>query len=300
MSCKHPILAIDLGVKTNKDGEVVRNIKLAPIRPDWSYKTYKEKYGDSLLCLPCGHCYGCAKDYSREWASRIILETQDHNANCFITLTYDESNVPDKPLKRDFQLFMKRLRKFFGDKRIRYFACGECGDKSGRPHYHAILFGLDFDDKVFLQRSKSGLFIYRSPTLEQLWPYGISSIGDVSVQSAQYVAKYSMKKKLSGVDTGEFVLMSRKPGIGASHYDEKFYYSDKVYVSGQSFKVPRYFDKIADSNNSLPYIVAKENRIEKARLTPDSKYRYRLGHQEEAWSKELDDMIYADCLKVRL
>lgn len=306
MSCFKPMLAVDLGFKESKSepGKIVRDIRFLKMHQDYSFDKYKSLYGDKLIMLPCGHCYGCACDYAKEWASRIMLEADLYPDNCFITLTYDEDSVPDKLTKRPFQLFMKRLRKAFPDKKIRYFACGEIGEGKGErdinPHYHAILFNLDFTDKVFLKRSKSGLIIYRSKLLEELWPYGISSIGDVSPESAQYVAKYSLKRKVSKVDNGEFVLMSRMPGIGAAQYSEDNYLVDAVYTAGKRFKIPRYFDKLAEKEGSILASYAKELREQKAKSMPDPMYSDNFKIKELHLKFLENNKILKDSLKVRL
>ena len=152
MPCSNPIPAVDYGYKLNKHGERVRNIKILDMKGKYiSYgiEELRERFGDSLLLLPCGHCYTCCCNYSRMWSSRIMLESKAHQNNCFITLTYSDIFCPSKPSKRDFQLFIKRLRKEL-DISIRYFACGEVGEgkgsrgeKGGNPHYHAIIFGFD-------------------------------------------------------------------------------------------------------------------------------------------------------------
>lgn len=305
MSCSNPLLALDCGFKTNKDGKLVRSVKILDMRfkyRDRSLDSMKEEFGDSLMLLPCGKCYSCSVSYSRMWASRIMLESNDHVHNCFITLTYADCFKPDKPSKRHFQLFMKRLRKEL-DVSIRYFACGEIGDGKGvrgvNPHYHAIIFGYDFPDKVFLKRSHSGLMIYRSPLLEKLWPYGISSIGDVSPESSQYVAKYSMKRKLTGEDSGEFVLMSRRPGIGVNGYDPSDYNTDKLYIYGKKYRIPRYFDKLAECHHPFDLWLAKQNRVEVSKRLASPKYKLKFVHEEEALKQLEEDRIRNDVLKVR-
>lgn len=302
MSCSNPIPAVDYGYKLNKDGVRVRNIKLLDMQHKYIHyglDELKVLFGDDLILLPCGKCYLCALDYSKMWASRIVLESKDHQENCFITLTYDDWNLPEYPSKRHWQLFMKRFRKAVGVP-VRFFACGEKGTESGRSHMHAIIFGYDFKDKVFLKRSKSGLIIYRSPLLEQLWPFGISSIGDVSPESAAYVAKYSLKKKMSGVDNGEWVLMSRRPGLAASHFNEEDYITDKLYIEGYKYKIPRYFDKIAEKNNSFPYALTKFERIERAKLITSKKYMFGFNREEEALAFTEEKKILKDCMKVRI
>lgn len=145
--------------------------------------------------LPCGQCVGCRLERSRQWALRCMHESKLHDRNCFITLTYDEAHLPpDRGLHyRDFQLFMKRLRKRFGDN-IRFYMCGEYGEKVGRPHFHACLFGHDFDDKKLWSTTPAKSKLYRSESLEELWPNGFSSVGDVTFESAAYVARYITKK----------------------------------------------------------------------------------------------------------
>lgn len=158
------------------------------------------------LKVPCGQCVGCRLERSRQWAVRCVHESKLHAENCFITLTYDSKKAPpldvenDQKLPsdislyyRDFQLFMKRLRKRFPEKKIRFYMCGEYGENFGRPHFHACIFGHNFDDLVHWQ-TRNKVPLYRSKTLEELWPYGYSSVGTVTFESAAYVARYIMKK----------------------------------------------------------------------------------------------------------
>lgn len=312
MSCAHPIPAVDLGSKVNDKGEVVRNIKLLDMRHKYygfGLEELKEKFGDSLILLPCGHCYSCGVEYSRTWASRIMLEAQHYENNCFITLTYNDIYCPPRLSKRDVQLFIKRLRKEVSSStQIRYFLCGEYGEKSalessdgyGRPHYHAIIFGYDFPDKELLSKSKSGMMIYRSPMLERLWPFGISSIGSVSSESAQYVAKYSLKKKVSGKDSGEFVLMSRRPGIGAAGYHPSIWRTGRIYVGGKTYKAPRYFEKLAVQDNDFMFDVCKSEREIRGKTYKSQKYLYGLQREEEALELLNNQKIENDARKVRL
>ena len=222
------------------------------------------------MLIPCGKCSGCILDRARQWAVRCMLEASLWTKNCFITLTYNNENLPDGAtlVKRDFELFMKRLRKKFGDG-IRFYMCGEYGGQTGRPHYHACLFNFDFPDKYFFKKSESGSLLYRSPSLEKLWPYGFCSIGDVTVQSASYVARY-ITKKISDVpiDYGdrepEYTNMSRKPGIAKSWLEKHYtsvYSVDRIVLSDkQKFKVPRYFDNLYEK--LAPDVMAsiRENR----------------------------------------
>jgi hypothetical protein len=203
-----------------------------------------------VIMLPCGGCYGCRLERSRQWAVRCVHEAQLYGSNnCYITLTYDDDHLPANStlVLRDFQLFMKRLRRKFPDNGIRFFHCGEYGEKRGRPHYHAIIFGFDFPDKVFW-KNILGFPYYRSSVLESLWTtserkkssrtsLGFSSISDVSFGSAAYVARYIMKK-VNGKKRDELV--------GTFNPDDETVYFKKHYdvvdfSTGEVFsKLPEY------------------------------------------------------------
>jgi hypothetical protein len=226
-----------------------------------------EGFSDLKVTLPCGRCYGCRLEYSKKWAIRCIHEAQLHEKNSFITLTYRNEDLPeDRSVhKEELQKFFKRLRKNTGAK-IRYFACGEYGDKTSRPHYHAIIFGYDFPDKQ-LWSINNGNALYRSGLLEKTWKKGHSLIGEVTFESAAYVARYVMKKrkgdqeeieehyKMVDEETGEifniqpeFVLMSRNPGI-AHDWVKKFKTdTDKDYITvrGQKVNLPKYYDSVLE------------------------------------------------------
>lgn len=219
-------------------------------------------YEDLPIKLACGQCVGCRLERSRQWAVRCLHEAKLHERNCFITLTYNDANVPvgNSLCLPDFQKFMKRLRKRFGEG-IRFFHCGEYGPRTGRPHYHACLFGLDFDDKVLRRVNANGDNIYTSATLANLWPFGFHEIGEVTFQSAAYVARYIMKKMTGPAaqshyeyvdDNGvvyerapEYVTMSRRPGIGKDFvhkYVSDFYPDDFCIVNGKKCRPPRFYD----------------------------------------------------------
>ena len=136
-------------------------------------------------------------------------EASLHASNVFITLTYSDEFLPaDKSLDYShFQLFMKRLRKHFGVG-IRFYMAGEYGSALGRPHFHAILFNFDFPDKVF-HASRGKHRVFRSASLEMLWPFGFSEIGSVTFQSAAYISRYIMKKVTGHVadDHYEFIAI---------------------------------------------------------------------------------------------
>ncbi len=152
----------------------------------------------TMINIPCSKCVGCRYSRSQSWAVRCFHESSLYDRNCFVTLTYNNSCLPNPPslVPRHFQLFMKRLRFRYGSHRIRFFHCGEYGSKYGRPHYHACLFNFDFPDKVFHTSIRSKPY-YVSDSLSNLWPYGFSLISDLTFSSAAYVARYIVKKSFS-------------------------------------------------------------------------------------------------------
>lgn len=180
-------------------------------------------FKDKQIDLPCGRCIGCRLERSRQWAVRCVHEAALWDSNCFVTLTYDEENCPKDGglIPEHFVLFMKRLRACYGAG-IRFFHCGEYGEKLGRPHHHAILFNFDFADKRFHSRSSDGNVLYTSAELERLWRFGFCTVGACTFESAAYIARYSLKKITGSAAEShyqgrkaEYLTMSRKPGIGA-------------------------------------------------------------------------------------
>ena len=245
MTCYHPLLAY------KNEGKVVFNKPFAFARG---------------FNLPCGQCIGCRLNYSRQWAIRCVHEAQMHEENCFITLTFNDEalNSRKNPQSLDveeFQKFMKRLRKKVG-KKVRFFHCGEYGEKNGRPHYHALLFGYDFPDKK-LWSKRDDVMLYTSQQLQDLWPHGFVTIGNMNFHTAAYVARYIMKKQtgenseehytrwdpLTGEGSQikpEYCTMSRRPGIGATwleKYKADVYPHDYVVINGHKVKPPRFYDK---------------------------------------------------------
>nr|AVQ10173.1 replication protein VP4 [Gokushovirinae environmental samples] len=225
------------------------------------------------IFLPCGRCVGCLLERSRQWAVRCMHEARLYDRNCFITLTFRDCSIDSLNLDYVFfQKFMKRLRFHYSPNLIRFFMCGEYGDINSRAHYHACLFNHDFDDKVVFRGE-----LFRSPTLERLWPFGFSTIGALTFESAAYVARYVMKKEhgtpvrqILDVTTGEliereheFCAMSLKPGIGRG-FIEKFvsdvYPEDHVVINGKDSKPPRYYDTYFESIRPEEFGRIKERR----------------------------------------
>jgi len=264
--------------------------------------TGKDRTALNAFRLPCGQCMGCRLDHARDWATRLHHENQLHEVSCFLTLTYSNDHMPDdySVSKRAMQLFMKRLRKSLGDQAIRFFLCGEYGGITFRPHYHALIFGHDFGhDRTLWGKSRAGYLTYKSPSLETLWPYGLCDIGQVTTQSAGYVARY-MTKKVYGSQaddhytrlhpgTGqllrvspEFILMSTRPGIGYGWYEKwgsDAFPSDFIIIDGRRRPVPRYYFKKLSEDLQAEI---KALRIKRAAAHADNNTIRRLMIREEA------------------
>lgn len=213
------------------------------------------------LKVPCLGCIGCRLEHSRQWALRCMHESSRHYVNSFLTLTYSDANLPAGGSldARHTNLFMKRLRRSVGD-RIRYFLCGEYGDATRRPHYHALVFGWMPSDGRLHKKGEFG-DLYVSPWLDSVWGLGHCSFGAVTFQSAAYVARYALKKmrgKLAGEhyrsvdpETGEihqlvpeYIRMSRNLGVSwAEQYKSDLYPDDFALSQGKRLRIPRAYDK---------------------------------------------------------
>lgn len=228
--------------------------------------------------IPCGKCIGCCIDRSKEWALRCVLEAKSHPDNCFLTLTYDDEHLPFGG-SLDFDhltKFLKRFRKHFDTERIRYYAVGEYGAKLARPHFHLIVFGFDFPDK-WLWSFDRGQSLYRSPSLERLWPFGYSTCGAVTFESCAYVARY-VQKKLYGASRDEVdahyqgrvpeaARMSRRPGIAHDfflQYSGDIYPKDFITYKGKKYKPGRYFDMLYKKAHPEEALQVKLKRLEVA------------------------------------
>ncbi|QCQ85113.1 replication initiator protein [Blackfly microvirus SF02] len=289
MPCYHPIDAYQSNLlKSNGKREIV-------------FSSYRARDHQKIK-LPCGQCVGCRLERSRQWAIRCMHEASLHAQNIFITLTYSDQALPaDGSLQlRDWQLFMKKLRKKYGSK-IRFFHCGEYGEKLGRPHYHAIIFNFDFADKKPWKKTKQGHLTYRSQSLEELWTHGYSEIGSVSFESAAYVARYIMKKingdqaddHYAKIDpaTGqifnlkpEYITMSRRPGIGKNWF-EKFssdvYPSDEIILKGKKYRPPKYYDRQYEILDPQAFDEIKSKREDNAKKYIDDQTPERLNVKEQ-------------------
>lgn len=274
-----------------------------------------EGYVDMPIQVPCGQCIGCRLEHARQWAMRCVFEATQHTFNSFLTLTYSPENLPSDGslVKRDMQLFMKRLRKKFGNG-IRFFGCGEYGAEFQRPHYHIIIFGEDFHADRYPWSVKHGNVYYRSSTLERLWPYGFSLVGAVTFESCSYVARYVLKKVTGDAAAShydglqpEFTLMSRRPGIAREWFDkfkDDVYPNDYVVIRDHLVvKPPKYFDdlfditdhdmmqdiKLARKNKALEH--AEDNTLERLSVREQVAY-YKLQNKQRDFECVADGARY--------
>lgn len=222
--------------------------------------------------VACGQCRGCRLERSRQWAVRCVHEASLHERNAYITLTYDDEHLPANAslFYRDFQLFMKKLRRT--RKEVRFFCAGEYGEDTFRPHYHACLFNVGFDDGVKFKKSAGGDFwLYQSAVLDDLWKKGFASFGEVSFESAAYVARYVMKKVTGDVAEGyygdlvpEFAHMSLRPAIGKDWirlYWPEVLREGKVVVNGRSVAAPKFYLRYLRQVTGFQALVDERNRF---------------------------------------
>ena len=209
--------------------------------------------------VPCGKCIECQKQLANVWSVRNYLESLQHTESISVTLTY--RNSPDNLVKRDIQLFFKRLRK--KGYKFRYFGCGEYGGRGGRPHYHLCLYGYSPKDMTFFKYSKKGHNpLYKSKEIENTWGLGFCLCEKLTVDSARYASLYLQKfNDLETKKVKPFRLMSRKPGIGLLNIEksyDKIYETDKIYYNGLYISTPRIIlDRLLKSGYDLDLIKEK-------------------------------------------
>ena len=242
----------------------------------------------SNLVIPCGKCIGCRAAHAAQWGARCAHEASQHPCNRFVTLTYDDEHLPPNGFlaKRDLCLFLKRLRKQHEPNKLRFFAAGEYGETTGRPHYHLLLFGIRFTDEQLAAGSGQHK-LYTSDTLDSIWGKGSGRIGRVTAASATYVAQYQVKGNLIPPPTADgecapapFLVMSRRPGIGATWYEK---YADDLqhgYLvnGGRKAPIPTYYRRKTQLQNPERFYHLKHaQEDERAERPPTDPRRLRDG-----------------------
>ena len=275
---------------------------------------WHEAFLDMPVQVACGRCIGCRLERSRQMALRMMHESELHEENCSLTLTYNDESLPHRFIasydvfgnpvysggldRNHVPGFMKRLR-WHCKRKISYYYCGEYGDENNRPHYHVLIFGLEFPDKQLCGKSHAGFDLYSSDVLSSLWRKGHCTIGQVNFESAAYAARYILKK-INGdeakaitwdgcpgpytsidVESGEIILRepefafgSTKPGIGR-RWLEKFksdvFPSDSVIHRGLEVRPPKYYGQILEKIDSALFADIKlRRRIEAVSRKEDS------------------------------
>lgn len=325
--CKHPLKAFAVGFNTATNKPIYKITSYSADHVEkrngiWSVaetgfvSRSAEKVVKEFIEIPCGKCIDCRLQYSRQWADRCMYERMyyDENEVWFITLTYDNEHIidinhdifPGTLVKEHLQKFFKLLRReceYHGyAEKIRYFACGEYGSTTFRPHYHIIMYGLDVQKLGLIEwlPSKSGHLQWRSPFLEKLWKNGYVTCSVVSWDTCAYTARYTLKKAMgynpklyeSQGLLPEFVVMSRRPGIGGLFYDDnkdKIYEFDEIIQKspdgGRKTKPPKYFDHRLEQDDPELYKKIKDKRKEIAEYSKKLKL-------------ERTDLSYEELLKV--
>ena len=249
----------------------------------------KVKFPMGLL-VPCGQCMNCRIQKREEWTLRLMHELLYFDSCIFFTLTYSDEHLPpnDSLVKKDLQDFFKRLRKRLGKRKIKYFATGEYGEEFGRPHYHIIMYGMDYlntDDRQMIKDSWN---------LADWNKLGRKPFGDVSIQSIRYVVSYIEKKILGkqeefaydGVEPA-FHLVSK--GIGkdfAMENHERLESTGSLQMFGFKRAIPRYYREVAEIPNDAARDFGRRKEIETVEQITGLKFS-----RDEAYLNAMPDEV---------
>lgn len=341
MGCNHTIPAWRCINVLNRRGDVIKK-KFGKVKPiffkknepcynneELFYKINPKEKGYEYLHLPCGKCKECRLNKARDWANRCMQEMKLSKDNSFITLTYDNENLPRKKAIdvetgeivewetlrfKDYTKFMKDLRRYykyhFNIDNIRDFACGEYGEKRGRPHYHIIMYNCPIIDLKPDHKNKLGNTIYTSKIIEKIWKKGRVGIAEANWETACYTARYVMKKQkgetrglvwfndvkkfIKGIEP-EDIRTSRRPGIGYNYYikmKEKMYETDEMFIKNkngvQSIKPCSYYDRLYDLENPDEMKEIKERRKTALEIAKKMKL-LRTDKSEEEYNADAEE-----------
>ena len=249
-----------------------------------------------MIRVPCGKCGACLKARRDSWSFRLKEELKDSISAWFVTLTYEDDKIEwsDEGFqtlnKRTLQLFLKRLRKKqseISEVKIRYYAVGEYGSKTDRPHYHIILFNLH---KVIVTE------------ISQVWGLGQVHVGDVNDRSIHYITKYHVNRRLhpemDDMRSPEFTLMSTKPGIGNGYIrrNSRWHVQNMYgYVRNGQYKqsMPHYYRDRIFSKGQLNGIAARAIRDIDRKYYLNIIYLQKLGNPMPEFDLEIRDLFYA-------
>lgn len=275
MPCFHQQLAVPMPGKTRYGKTPYKFIGKARNH----FVRYQNVAG--LKFMPCKQCIGCRLENSRQWATRLMHEAKSHPKACFLTLTYDDNNLPtDQSLnKTHLQTFIKDLRarmSYYGKEKIKFFAVGEYGEKTQRPHYHLCLYGpFDThgpdDQRTEEEPARSGDPQFSHSDISATWTKGLHRYSELTFESAAYVARYCLKK-VSGISSAlhygarirEF--QSQSNGLGKAHFTEwssDIYPGDQVVLPGRgAFIPPPYYDRLLEKTDPALFARVKAKRKE--------------------------------------
>lgn len=289
MSCSNPLIAIKERDSRSTTGYRLRFF--SKYKPDEATHLV-ERFGDSLVYLPCGHCESCKLAYRKDWSIRCEMESLLHKDSCFVTLTLDDRHYKPLPLKADIQYFLHKLRDSYGIK-CRYFACGELGSKTNRAHYHIILFGYKPDDLKFYGLSKSGFEMFSSKFLNKVWDKGDVRIQDFDISCASYVAGYVKKDKKQC-----FIMESTRPGLGhdymVGNIHQLFKYGSYQGRNGQVHRLPRYFEKVCDKLGYSLIDIKDDKKEVMKEISKSKRFNFGVFHDQDVF--RIDGVIMKDKL----
>lgn len=235
--------------------------------------------------IECRKCLPCRLKQARDKAIRCVHESTQWEHNWFLTLTYKDP-APKKLIYRHWQLFMKKLRKAHNNQAISFMVTGEYGDKTKRPHWHAILFNLNLPDVQFTHHTDLKHPVFKSAIIDKLWGYNDpqkrpNELGTVTMDSASYVARYAAKKLVHGYDNSHeyhpIHKTSSRRAIGKlwleKYHEQTFRNGYVTLPNGSKAAIPRYYKDWCKKNapeifeyyqcNVLPKIAEKINRKER-------------------------------------
>lgn len=242
--------------------------------------------------VPCSRCPNCKRSRVSQWTFRLQQEDRISSSSYFITLTYDTRHVPISPngfmtlRKEDIQLFWKRLRKYQKAK-IKYYLAGEYGEKTWRPHYHAIVFNVE-DPEYF----------------NKAWQLGNVHVGKVSGASIAYTAKYIDKNKRIPVHRNDDRMPERSfmsKGLGKNYLTpqirawHKAKPNERNYVSrhdGVKLSMPRYYrDELfteTEKKAQVKHVIKmKGEEMEKKRKKVLEMYKGRMTYEQHEMAEKI-------------
>lgn len=217
-------------------------------------------WGPHLKLMPCRQCILCRLEQSRQTASRLVLELKAHPHAGFLTLTYDDDHLPEGQtlVPRHWTLFAKKLRSRFTEAelgKLKFFGVGEYGEKSGRPHYHAIVYSETPLMVEQVENSRTGHPQFIHPEIAEAWTYGMHRVSEVTFESAAYTARYALKKICGPTSdehyqgrVKEFVRYPKR--LARAYFEEwvhDIYPRDSINLPDRgNFTPPPYYDRLLE------------------------------------------------------